>query len=364
MIGVSFAIVGLVAVLLWSAEPLRRRVVHAFGVVAGVVGPLVLFVVYENHLAGSGNRRPLSFHPPGKYDLRPALDSVSRWLLPTDPHGALTPTHRWLAGLLLVVAVLVLAWMAWATGPVRLEDPVADDEEKEEDDGDEAHRERLGDLEARRLVGILALALGSYLLVLVASRTVTDASAAFQFGGRLLVPSLPLVWLLVAGIVAQWAARRTDRGNEGRRVVAIVGALGLVLGLAQLSRTSDVFGWPSGPGVNHQAAPSPTPPVVERLVHGGVVVTNAPNRIWHDTGLDAITIPARKFALSGERNPHLARDIAQVRSLLQRRGGVVVYLDGNVLTTFHLVLESQLVRGAGLREVARTRDGRIYALAQ
>ncbi len=350
MIGVSLALVGVIAVLLWSADRWSGRLGRAVAVGAGALGPLVVFVLYENSLAGAGNRRPLTFRPPGTYDLRPTLDSLTRWLLPSDPYGALSSTHRWVVGLVLVAIVLLLAGLAWRAGrrSPGTDEPVAP--------------EPADEVEARRLLGVVAMATVAYLLVLVASRTITDNSAAFQFGGRLLVPALPLAWLLVAGVVAQWAARVLTR-RVAHTVVVTAGVIGLVLGLAHLSRTGDVLGW-DGPGVNPTVAQSPTPEIVSRLAGNGVVFANAPNRIWNGTGLHAVTVPARIVALSGDRNQHLTRDIAELRDELRRHGGVVVYLDGNLLTTLHLMPEDELVRRAGLREVERTRDARIYALAQ
>jgi 4-amino-4-deoxy-L-arabinose transferase-like glycosyltransferase len=349
MVGVSLALVGVIAVLVWSADRWSRRLGRALAVGAGAVGPLLVFVVYESALAGAGNRRPLSFQLPGTYDLRPTLDSLTRWLLPSDPSGALTSTHRWVVGALLLAIVLLLAGLAWRAWP---RSPAT---------GGPAPPQPADDVEARRLLGVVAMATAAYLLVLVASRTVTDHSAAFQFGGRLLVPALPLAWLLVAGVVAQWA-KRVWTPRLAHTIVVTAGVLGLVLGVAHLTRTGEVLGW-DGPGVNPTVAQSPTPEIVSRLAGNGVVFANAPNRIWNGTGLHAVTVPARTVALSGDHNQHLARDIAQLREELRRHGGVVVYLDGNLLTTLHLVPEDELVRRAGLHEVERTRDARIYALA-
>ncbi len=349
MIGVSLALVGVVAVLLWSADRSWARVVRAVAVAAGALGPLLVFSGYENALAGAGNRRPLTFRPPGTYDLRPTLDSLTRWLLPSDPSGALSSTHRWVVGAVLLAIVVLLAGLAWRAWPRLARSDAL------------VRAEPADAVEARRLLGVVAMATVTYLLVLVASRTITDNSAAFQFGGRLLVPALPLAWLMVAGVVAQWAMR-TETPRVAHTVVVTVGVIGLVLGVAHLTRTGDVLGW-DGPGVNPTVAQSPTPEIVSRLVGNGVVFANAPNRIWNGSGLDAVTVPARTIALSGDRNEHLARDIAELRDELRRHGGVVVYLDGNLLTTLHLLPEDELVRRAGLREVQRTRDARIYALA-
>lgn len=41
-----------------------------------------------------------------------------------------------------------------------------------------------------------------------------------------------------------------------------------------------------------------------------MVFANAPNGIWNATGLHAVTVPARTVAKAGDRNQHLARDIA------------------------------------------------------
>ena len=109
--------------------------------------------------------------------------------------------------MVLVAIVLVLAGLAWRAWP----------RSPGTDDAVAAPPEPADDVEARRLLGVVAMATAAYLLVLVASRTITDNSAAFQFGGRLLVPALPLAWLLVAGVVSQWAGERMDAAGRGHR---------------------------------------------------------------------------------------------------------------------------------------------------
>ena len=329
MVGVSLALVGVVAVLLWSTDRWSHRAGRTLAVAAGALGPLLAFTVYERSLVGSGRGRPLSFRLPGTYDFRPALDSVTRWVLPTDPTGAIDTTHRWIVDTLLLAIVVVLAGVAWhcrhrtpAAG-----EPVAAGGPRRRRGSSFARCRRDGD---RRLpAGARRHAHDHRQQRLVPVRRPTAG------------PSAPAA--LVAGRGHRGAVVGLGQDATGRRAIVVTaGVIGLALGVAHLTRTGEVLGW-DGPGVNPAVAESPTPEIVNRLAGNGVVFSNAPNRIWNGSGRDAVTIPARTVALSGEPNEHLRRDIEEMRTELRDHGGVVVYQDGNFLTTLHLLSEEQLV---------------------
>ena len=349
MVGVSLALVGVVAVILWSTERWTTRAARAVAVAAGALGPLLVFTLYERSLIGSGRGRPLSFRLPGTYDFRPSLDSVTRWLLPTDPTGAIDTTHRWLVG----------------SDPARHRRPPCrsglalpppdpgDRRTRRPRDG----RRRRGASPARcRRHGDPRLSPGArrgahdhrqQRVVPVRRPTAGACAPAALVAGRRHRGAVVDVDPIAAGR----ARNRRDRGRDR------VGP-----GVAHLTRTGEVLGW-DGPGVNPAMAESPTPEIVNRLAGDGVVFSNAPNRIWNGSGRDAVTIPARTVALSGEPNEHLRHDIEEMRTELRDHGGVVVYQDGNFLTTLHLCPSSNWYTRGTARDRTHSPRPRIYALA-
>jgi hypothetical protein len=358
VVGVSLVATGVIAVVAWSAGPIRTRMARASVLGVASLLPLVVFLVQGSVAAGEG-RRPIAWHPVSRADLRDALTTLDRWLVPLDPFGVMRSGTRTAVGLLvgaLVVVIVVLAVTARPARPTRPAGPVRpDDREPAPAEAEERTNPRI--------LPILAVYVGCYAAVLVVARTLTDASIAFQFGGRLLVPALPVAWLVALGVVARWAHARLP-ALTATRVVTGVAVAAMVLAALQVSRGSEqIFGWPDGPGVNPPVAASPTLQLLRRYPRSTFVATNDPGRAWYDDGFDAVNVPAARIALSNRRNPHLARDIAELRSLLAERHGLVVYVDGPYLTTLHLMGEDQLKAALPLREIAHTADGRVYELA-
>jgi hypothetical protein len=348
VVGVSLVAAGAIALLAWSSGPIRARCIRASIVAGAALLPLLVFLVYGSVAAGPGHR-PIGWHPPSRSDYRDVLSTIDRWLVPTDPFGPLSARSRLLYGLLLAGVFALVVVFAWTARRSRGPEPVS---------------EPVSAVGNARVLPLLAVYLGCYLASLVATRTLTYASSVFQFGGRLLIPALPIAWLVVLGVIARWARRRLTPSTT-THVFVVVTVLGLAFAGIQLTRArTEVFGWPDGPGVNPPLAASPTLQLLRRYPANTLVVTNDPGRAWYDDGFNAISVPATRVALSEEPNGNLNRDITQLRSLLAHGHGVVVYLDGLYLTTMHLVGEARLKAAVPLHEVARTADGRVYELGR
>jgi hypothetical protein len=349
-IGVSVLATGFLALLIWSAGSGRQRVARALGATALGAVPLLAFLLYESSLAG-GFRRPLTVYSPPAANWAGIVDSLDHWIVPGNPYVIPDASRRLLMGIALgvvVVALIVLSIDTFrrerrlAVGvPDAAEDPVL--------------------RESQMLVRVVAIALVSYLVVLAATRVFADASPSFQFGDRLLVPVLPLVWILVIGALGRAVAVRWS-GAAARRAVAIVAGLGLVLAFAHLLNADTIIGWPDVGHAKVSSVLSPTWKFMRRYPQSTLVVTSDPAGAWFEDGFHAVSVPSRVWALTDTRNDHVGADIEELRRGLQRHGGYVVFTYGSVLFGPHLVPEATLVERLGLREVARTADGRVYEL--
>lgn len=336
-VGISVIVAGALVIAWWSPGNPRDRWRRAGWTFLGALTPLALFTAWSSWAAREGRSR-VGFHLPSTSDFRDVLNSVPRWLVPIDPMRAITTSERTgysLVVLVVLVGVTVLACFVYRPGQPRTE--------------------------ADRLVGLCATTLGGYLLVVLAARTFSDASASFQFGGRLLVPALPLLWLTCAGIVARFA--EVHLGERAHRTMLAVGLVVTVLACGLIAQaSSDVLGWPSGDGVATPASASPTLAALQGLAPGAVVFTNDPGRVWRETGVHALALPSKRLPLTNAPNEDLAADEREMVALLRERGGYVVLLDGPYLTTLHLVPEQELVTSVGLQQLEQFPDGRLYGL--
>jgi hypothetical protein len=352
-IGVSMLLTGFLALLLWSVGSRRQRIARAFGAIALGAIPVLVFRVYESSLAG-GFRRPLTMYSPPAANWAGIVDSLDHWIVPGNPYVIPGPDRRLLMGIvlgLLVVALIMLSVDTFARER-RLAAAAPEAPETSED---------LQLRESQMLVRVVAIALVSYLVVLAATRVFADASPSFQFGDRLLVPALPLVWILSVGVLGRAIAVRWS-GATAKRAVAVVAGLGLVLAFAHLLNADTIIGWPDDSHAKVTSSPSPTWTLMRRYPQDTLIVTSDPAGAWFEDGFDAVSLPSRVWALTDTPNHRLDRDIAQVGRALERHGGYVVFTYGSVLFGPHLVSEAKLVDRLGLREVARAADGRVYEL--
>ena len=349
-IGVSVLLTGFLALLVWSVGSRRERVVRAFGATALGAVPLLVFRLYQSSLAG-GFRRPLTVYSPPAANWAGIVDSLDHWVVPGNPYVIPEPERRLFMGIalgLMVLALIVLSIDTFARER-RLAAEVPDDVDD---------RERR---ESQMLVRVVAIALVSYLAILAATRVFADASPSFQFGDRLLVPVLPLVWILIVGVLGRAIAVRWS-GAAARRAVAIVAGVGLVLAVAHLVNADTIIGWPDDAAAKVSSTPSPTWTFMRRYPQNTLVVTSDPAGAWFQDGFAAVSVPSRVWALTNTRNDQLAQDLEQLRRGLERHGGYVVYTDGSILFNPHLVPEATLVERLGLRQVGRTADGRVYEI--
>jgi hypothetical protein len=352
-IGVSMLLTGFLALLLWSVGSRRQRIARAFGAIALGAIPVLVFRVYESSLA-AGFRRPLTMYSPPAANWAGIVDSLDHWIVPGNPYVIPGPDRRLLMGIvlgLLVVALIMLSVDTFARER-RLAAAAPEAPETSED---------LQLRESQMLVRVVAIALVSYLVVLAATRVFADASPSFQFGDRLLVPALPLVWILSVGVLGRAIAVRWS-GATAKRAVAVVAGLGLVLAFAHLLNADTIIGWPDDSHAKVTSSPSPTWTLMRRYPQDTLIVTSDPAGAWFEDGFDAVSLPSRVWALTDTPNHRLDRDIAQVGRALERHGGYVVFTYGSVLFGPHLVSEAKLVDRLGLREVARAADGRVYEL--
>ena len=275
------------------------------------------------------------------------VDTLGQWTLPGEPFATPSDTKRLLLGVAFFAVLVGLSVLSIATfrgsarrRPKRRTDPVL--------------------VESQMLVRVVAVALVSLLLALAGTKILFDVTLDF-YGNRLVVPALPLVWLLVFGVIGR-AIAVFWQGRDARRAIAAVAVVAIVFGAVHVVNADQVIGWPDDTIAQHTDNPSPTWSFMSQFPSDTLVASSDPFGAWFGAGIDGISVPSRVWALSNTLNVHLDRDIEELRRGLAARHGYVVFTDLSTLFEPYLVTESDLVAKLHLVEVARFRDGRVYQL--
>jgi hypothetical protein len=332
--GVAFIVTVVVAVLLWLERSWRERLTVASLLAAIGVTPLILWVVIIRFTSDAVDVRPLRLHfPPGDvYDT--FVDTVGGWLL--GPNAERTGEMLLLAGL-----VVVLAGLGWfvVTDRVPRGAPPA------------VRAERT---ESNQLLGVLAIFVVSYLVVLYLTALLFDAGISVE--GRLLVPVQVGGALLVVGLVYRAAARL------GGTALAIGAAVVVVVACAWPWREiAQGFGTTSTVDLLDHGFRAPgrsqLGDAVAALAPGAVVASTFPPSLYAASGHDVVFIPPRWDRMSGERNDRFHAQLVELGRILgQRRGYLALYPD----PPKEFATLTELSRVMRLTSVGHFTDGTLY----
>lgn len=333
--GVSFTLAAVVAVLLWMARPIGVRFRYAAGVFALGVGPVALWAVVTRLGSPSGDVRPVGFHPPGWRQFDTAVDTASGWLIGL---GTDRPVRVVLLAVILVVCVVAGVLIA---------------RDRPRVDADAA-AERAIEQDVRRLLGILALFVAAYLLMVILTNVFLDASTSLE--GRLLVPVQVTGGVLVLGLV-----HRALLIRAGARVAAVVVVVLMVWSAWPTRAIVRPFGSVSTVSALDDSFPararSPLAEAVAKLPADARLASNVPANVFYDTGRASIFLPPKQYLVAGERNDDFGAQADELgRIFSTRHGYVVLYAD---LSTA-LPSAADLGKHMRLVEVGRFRDGVLY----
>ncbi len=288
----------------------RRRLLDGLVFAAVGVVPVAAWLAW----AGSGDR-PLVFHPFGWDYLGQAVRPLSRWLVPWPgpPVGSVL-------AVMLVTAGVILA------------------------------RRHPGSADTQAALPWLLVAFAvTYLVVLVANRTFTDATG--RLDARFLLPLHVVTILLV--VPALW------RRALPRPALALAG-------LVVLAQVAGAVSWTAG-GVTddsigrrgYTAAAWEHSSIVTYLASTDEpVYTNGFDAVFLHTGRSTVPIPAEKDYLTGRANPRYAEELAVLRA----GGGLVAYFDALTFRRSFLPSRADLEAALPLEPILTDEVGTLYRL--
>jgi len=333
--GVSFTVAAVVAVLSWMTGSMRSRLRFAAALAALGIAPVALWALITRIVSPSGDVRPIGFHPPGWRQFDTAVDTASGWLVDLATGR---PARVVLLGVIVVVCVVAGVFVA--------RDRPRPGNEKDANDAN--------DVDARRLLGVLALFVVAYLAMLLVTNVFLDASTSLE--GRLLVPIQVTGGVLVLGLLYRALTPRT-----GPRVAAGVVIVVMVWSAWPTRAIVRPFGSVSTVSALEDSFPvrarSPLADAVAKLPSDALLASNVPANVFFDTGRDSIFLPPRQYLVAGERNADFAAQADELGRIFAKRHGYIVLYDD-----FSRALPSAADLGAHLRlvELGRYRDGVLY----
>jgi hypothetical protein len=282
--GVALPIALGIAVFLSLPGAWRRRLVLG----AGVAAPGVLFALLWKARDASS---PLTAHLPGKIDVQTIAQTIGTWF------GTGQPTTGRVLSIMLGLGLFCLATY---TG----------------------FRPREGAGERALATGLGSLMIMSVVVVAFA-RSFTDAQVPFN--GRVLLPGIVSLALLVAASRFEWSAT-ADRVLAGVLVAVAVLAVWpwAVRG-----------GWilsPSGSRTTASAITSTAfgpfyPPITDavRALPPGRIVSDYPENTWFYAGRPSIHMPSKEDVTAGRHNDDFDEQMREVADVLRRGDFVVLY---------------------------------------
>lgn len=317
---------GAAGLVLLSDRTLRRAWRSAFAFAAVAVAPLLGWLAWVQSREGRAVNREAVFHAPDGDYVVDGLRSASTWIT--------TDTLTWPARGL--VAVAVLAGMAWAIRRAPTRDAVLKDQ--------------------RRGAALGGLAVLAYLGALVVDRFLFDVT------GRLDARFLLAVHL-GAVLLGVWALRRVDLSRSHLVRLGVSAVVGLQVANGALwvyDAVDDPAARPGGFTAPAWVA-SEVIDQVRALPVEAPVYSNQADAVWFHTGRAASLIPAERALLTGERNEGYEAEMVAMADALSR-GGLLVYFTATPARTVFLPTQAELQQALPLQPVVSDDVGVAYSL--
>jgi hypothetical protein len=296
--GVSVIATGVLVLLVASGGERRERWRRAAVWGGLTLVPTLVAVVANRGGGGSGTSRSFAWHPIGWSYVHDGFDAVASWFLPRQVHD------RWLFGAVIVLGALVAtAWCAVRLGR----------------EGVRRAGERAGPAVVVPWLFVLV-----YTATIVASISVFDAATPLDT--RILAPLYAALVPAALGAVAGWW-HAPERRDEATRAVAfaLVVVVALV-GFRALTTATGSQDYRLGYATTHWHR-SPLMRDIEALPPGTLVVTNAPEAVYLQTGRAARALPGKYSSTSLRTDVQYPAKLAALLQQVQRDGGVLAMFD-------------------------------------
>jgi hypothetical protein len=334
MAGVAFTVTVVIAVLVWLERPMRFRVRIAALLAAVGIGPLVLWVLVTRFTSDAVDVRPFRLHFASSDIYNTFVDTVSGWVVGADG-------DRTVFVVVLVVMVVIVAALGWFVFA-----------ERQPRDADDTAREQRTD--SNRLLGVVALFVVSYVVVLYLTATFFDAGIVVE--GRLLVPVQVAGAILVVGLVYRAVAR------IGATALAVGAAIVVVVFCAWPWRQiAQGFGTTSTLDLLDRGFPplrrSTLGEAVAKLPPGVPVASEFPSGLYFMSGHDVVFVPPRYDRMSGTHNDQFKAQLTDLGRILGERQG---YLALSPDPPVEFATYDELARIMKLVEVGRFPEGTLY----
>jgi hypothetical protein len=325
--GVSVVVTGVLVLCIAGPGERRERVRRSLVWGALTFVPLVVVVLANRGGGGSGTARDLAWHPIGWSYVHDGFETVGSWFLPRQLHD------RWLFGAVLVIAAVVAAlWCAAQRGGA----------------GVRRALERGGPA-----VVIPWLFVVVYTLTIVASISVFDAATPLD--GRILAPLYAALVPATIGSVAVWW-HAPGRREETTRAVAF--ALVIVVALVGVRAITTATGSQDS-RLGYNTAHWHRSPLMRQLTSlpgDALLVTNAPEAVYLQTGRHAEALPAKYSSTSLQSDSHYPSKLTALLQRVRQEGGVIA-----MFTEVHgrpwLPKVGELEHGTDLHVLAHAHDG-------
>jgi hypothetical protein len=305
----------------------RQRMQSAALVFGAGVFALVGWPALDGLLSGGSTPRQVGFHI-HPHLLGDLLSTAGAWFFPTDWPSWLTES----GALLLLAAAAIVPFAGNYFGLIR--------------------RASGPPPQALSVLRLAAIFMVSYLVVIVGSSTVLDASLSLD--QRVLGPMQVMAYLLLVSLL-YWAVR--SRVPAGRPIIllAVPAAIVLLLVLPNVVLAYRQLGRPYP-----SAQPTPAMAALARLPRHDLIFTNEPSGVFIYAHRGSVLAPVRKYPINTDSNLNFKADVEYVGNELRIRRGVVALLPD---IQAPLLSAGELQQWAGLVVTRRFADGTIFLSA-
>jgi hypothetical protein len=297
-------------------------------------GPLILWLVRNQLIAGTATSRELSIHLISKAHIEVAITTLASWfLIPTS-----APAYVKVIPLLLLPLGFI-AIILQNSGPGK--------------------KFAIDFSRIPPMIKLLVLFMVFYGLFLVISISFLDANTPLD--ARILSPvfvSGMVVTFYIVGELITWVSRHSQKGNLVHFPVLAISGIFIFSYLSAVINIADKS-YQSGIGYNDLAwKNSKTLAAVRELSNEVSIYTNSTEAIYIGTGRIAKSIPKKFESMSQTENTNYLHDVLIMYQEIQDEGGVLVYFDRVKRPTLPDI--SELLSLVDLQLISTLGDGEIY----
>ncbi len=329
--GIALVATGVIAILLLSKYPWRKRLfdVGVFCTISCV--PMILWIIRNLVVAGTATNREVAFHPLTTEHLRAAVDTISTWLLPVR----VPPSTRWVS-LLIVVTMVILIFVLSKREMRR-------DERKNPE----------GPTGLPALLGFFIL---NYGLLLLVSISFFDVHTPVD--NRILSP----VYVATLTLVLCLSPNLSTTLIQGRSIRIALIIFCVVFSVSHLLGVIPWLTHSYSNGIGYASRAWKQSALIEHI--NGLdskvpIFTNGPDAVYILTGRPAYMIPSKVDPGTRLVNSNYPYDLATMRKELEMGKGVLVYFN-KISWRWYLPSEKELKKHLKLHLHATEEDGSIY----